>query len=329
MPHACCHTPPPGPPVATYSIVARDPDSGRMGVAVQSHHFAVGSVAPFARAGVGVGTIQSFARLIYGSEGLRLMREGSSAGDALRRLLARDHHMDFRQAAMVDTEGNAAAHTGQLCIDQAGHSLGDGYVCLGNMLLREDTWDAMGSAFEAAAGELHHRMLAALEAAQNNGGDLRGRRSAAMIVVNAKATGDPAEDTLLDLRVEDHTSPVKELRRLVTLWEAYDHNTRGGHHLRHGEYDQAIKAFMRAEELAPEEAELVFWRGVAMVNAGYLEEARPLFRGLFKASDHWALLLTRVARNRFLPHDPELLRTLIPEEFREASEVAEALEHNG
>ncbi|MFP4160683.1 MAG: DUF1028 domain-containing protein [Ectothiorhodospira sp.] len=317
------------PPVATYSIVARDPDNGYLGVAVQSHHFAVGSVAPFARAGVGAGTIQSFARRIYASEGLRLMEEGATAGDALRRLLARDHHMDYRQAALVDTEGRVVAHTGQACIPQAGHHLGDGYVCLGNMLLREGTWEAMGEAFEATSGDLPRRMLAALEAAQAQGGDLRGRRSAAMQVVAPAPTGDPGEDTLLDLRVEDHPQPVRELRRLVNLWAAYDHNTRGGHHLRHGDYDAAVEAFQRAEALAPDESELVFWRGVALVNAGHMEQARDLFLGLFGESDHWALMLTRVARSGFLPERPGLLGQLIPQACRNTSEVRHAVETDG
>lgn len=319
----------PTPPVATYSIVARDPESGLLGVAVQSHHFAVGSVAPFAQAGVGAGTIQSFARRIYASEGLRLMEEGASAGDALRRLLAWDHHMDYRQAAMVDTEGRVVAHTGRACIPEAGHHLGDEYVCLGNMLLREGTWEAMGEAFEAAGGDLPRRLLAALEAAQAQGGDLRGRRSAAMRVVAPAPTGDPGEDTPLDLRVEDHPHPVSELRRLVDLWAAYDHNTRGGHHLRHGAYERAVAEFERAEALAPEESELVFWRGVALVKAEHLDEARDLFRCLFRESDHWALMLTRVARSGFLPDTPGLLGGLIPKQYRNTPEVRSAIQADG
>ncbi|EHQ53329.1 hypothetical protein ECTPHS_11637 [Ectothiorhodospira sp. PHS-1] len=304
--------PPAQLPVATYSIVARDPASGHLGVAVQSHHFAVGSVAPFARAGVGAGTIQSFAKLIYATEGLRLMRDGASAGEALRRLLARDHHMDYRQAAMIDTQGDVVAHTGRLCIDEAGHCLGDEYACLGNMLLNDGTWEAMGRAYEAAEGDFPHRLISALEAAQAQGGDLRGRRSAAMIVVSGRATGDPAQDTLLDLRVEDHPTPVRELKRLVILKEAYEFNTLGGHHLRHGEYDKAIQAFTRAETLAPEEDELIFWRSVALINAGHEAEARALLGALFQRAPHWSLLLKRVAKSRFLPDDPALIQRLLP-----------------
>ncbi|WP_412852065.1 DUF1028 domain-containing protein [Ectothiorhodospira shaposhnikovii] len=303
--------PPAQLPVATYSIVARDPASGHLGVAVQSHHFAVGSVAPFARAGVGAGTIQSFAKLIYATEGLRLMRDGASAGEALRRLLARDHHMDYRQAAMIDTQGDVVAHTGRLCIDEAGHCLGDEYACLGNMLLNDGTWEAMGRAYEAAEGDFPHRLISALEAAQAQGGDLRGRRSAAMMVVSGRATGDPAQDTLLDLRVEDHPTPVRELKRLVILKEAYEFNTLGGHHLRHGEYDKAIQAFTRAETLAPEEDELIFWRSVALINAGHEAEARALLGALFQRAPHWSLLLKRVAKSRFLPDDPALIQRLL------------------
>ncbi|SEP86826.1 Uncharacterized conserved protein, Ntn-hydrolase superfamily [Ectothiorhodospira magna] len=298
-------------PVATYSIVARDPVQDQLGVAVQSHHFAVGSVAPFARAGVGAGTIQSFASLIYATEGPRLMQEGASAGAALRRLLAQDHHMDYRQAGMIDTQGDVVAHTGSLCIDEAGHCLGDEYACLGNMLLKDGTWDAMGRAYEAAQGDFPQRLLAALEAAQAQGGDLRGRRSAAIMVVSGTATGDPAQDMILDLRVEDHPTPVRELRRLVTLKAAYTFNTLGGHHLRHGEYDQAIRAFTQAEALAPDEDELVFWRAVALINAGHEAQAEALLNALFHRAPHWSLLLIRVAKSRFLPDDPALIARLL------------------
>ena len=297
--------------MATYSIVARDPDTGHLGVAVQSHYFAVGSMAPYARAGVGAVAIQSFAKLHYGSEGLRRMQEGAGAPETLRTLLARDHHAEYRQAAMVDIQGRVSAYTGRLCIAEAGHHLGDEYSCQGNMMLCARVWDTMAEAFEGARGELANRMLEALEAAETHGGDVRGRRSAALIVVSGKPTGDPVLDEMFDLRVEDHERPLEELRRLVVLRKAYYHNTQGDHWLRNSDYEQAIREFSIAESLAPDNEELVFWRAVALVNAGHLDEAKPLFEKLFTASPHWALLLERAARARFLPDDPELVRTIL------------------
>jgi uncharacterized Ntn-hydrolase superfamily protein len=302
---------PEGTPVATYSIVAQDPDTGHLGVAVQSHYFSVGSLAPHARAGVGAVTIQSFAKLYYGSEGLQHMSEGQSAGQALRRLLARDHHADYRQVAMVDADGTAAAHTGNLCIPEAGHRLGDGYACQGNMLLNAGTWDAMAEGFEASQGELVNRMIAALEAGEAAGGDLRGKRSAAVIVVNGRFTGDPAEDIAFDLRVEDHDSPLTELRRLMVLKKAFHHNSQGDHYLRNGDYEKAVREFSIAESLAPDHEELVFWRAVALVNAGHMDEAEPMFRRLFAASRSWRLMVERIDRSGFLPDEPQVLATIL------------------
>jgi uncharacterized Ntn-hydrolase superfamily protein len=299
------------PAVATYSIVARDPDTGHLGVAVQSHYFSVGSLAPHAHAGTGAVTIQSFAKLYYGSEGLRHMSEGKTAGQALRTLLAGDHNADYRQVAMVDREGGVAAHTGNLCIPEAGHRLGDGYACQGNMLLVSGIWDAMAESFEAAEGELINRMLKALEAGQAAGGDLRGKRSAAAIVVSGKFTGDPAEDIAFDLRVEDHDEPLEELRRLMVLKKAFHHNSQGDHHLRNGDFESAVQEFSIAESLAPNHEELVFWRAVALVNAGHMDEATPMFQRLFESSERWRVLVERIARAQFLPNDPRVLRAIL------------------
>ncbi|OOG21217.1 hypothetical protein B1C78_16480 [Thioalkalivibrio denitrificans] len=304
-------TTPGGQPVATYSIVARDPDTGHLGVAVQSHYFSVGSLAPHARAGVGAVTIQSFAKMYYGSEGLRHMAEGESAGRALRSLLAKDHHADYRQVAMVDAQGTVAAHTGNLCIPEAGHHLGDEFACQGNMLLNKDTWCAMAEAFEGTQGELVNRMLAALEAGEGAGGDLRGKRSAAVIVVNSRFTGDPEEDIAFDLRVEDHAQPLTELRRLMVLKKAFQHNNQGGHYLRNSDFESAVQEFSIAESLAPDHQELVFWRAVALVNAGHMDEAEPMFERLFRSSDTWRLMVQRIAHSRFLPENPEVLQRIL------------------
>ncbi|AGA32839.1 protein of unknown function DUF1028 [Thioalkalivibrio nitratireducens DSM 14787] len=292
-------------------MVARDTETGQLGVAVQSHYFAVGSVSPHAEAGVAAMTIQSFAKPRYAVEGLRLIREGASAQEALTALRRGDTHAEYRQSAIADTLGGVAVHTGERCIPEAGHHSGDGYACLGNMLLEVGIWERMGAAFEAADGELVDRLIVSLEAAQSAGGDLRGRRSAAVIVVSAEASGDPAIDVLFNLRVEDHEQPLQELNRLVTLKKAFHHNSRGDHHLRNGDVHAALCEFSTAVSMAPAHEELVFWQAVAMAIAGFEKEAEPLFRELFDASRNWRLLAERVARSRYLPEGSHALDSVL------------------
>ncbi len=304
-------SPPRGVPVATYSIVARDPQSGQLGVAVQSHYFSVGSVSPHAEAGVGAVTVQSFAKPSHGTEGLRLLREGATAQEALAKLRERDDHAEYRQSAMVDASGRVAVYTGERCIPEAGHHAGDGYACLGNMLLKPDVWDGMGAAFLAAEGELVDRLVVSLEAARSAGGDLRGRRSAAVIVVNAELSGDPAVDLPFNLRVEDHDQPLHELKRLITLKKAFHHNSRGDHCLRKGDVDAALREFSMAVSMAPSQEELVFWQALAMAVAGFHKEAEPLFLELFDASRNWRVLAERIARSRYLPEESNALERIL------------------
>ncbi len=210
----------------TYSIVARDEATGRLGVAVQSHWFSVGSVVSWAEAGVGAIATQSFAERSYGPLGLELMRRGRSAPDALAALVHADDDRAVRQVAYVDAEGRAGVHTGDECIREAGHLTGDGYSVQANMMERGTVWGAMDEAYRAAQGDLPDRMLTALAAAQGEGGDIRGTQSAAILVVEAERTGTEWGDRILDLRVEDHATPVDELARLVRLWRAYGHAER-------------------------------------------------------------------------------------------------------
>jgi uncharacterized Ntn-hydrolase superfamily protein len=214
-------------PVSTYSIVARDAATGELGVAVQSHWFSVGSVVPWAEAGVGAVATQSFVDPSYGPLGLQLMRAGKSAPEALQALLAGDSGRDVRQVGMVDASGKVATHTGRLDIPQAGGQAGDGYVVQANLMDKATVWPAMARAFEGAKGDLAERMLAALDAAEAEGGDIRGRQSSALLVVKAKSSGRPWADKLFDLRVEDHPDPLVELRRLVRVQRAYNHMTAG------------------------------------------------------------------------------------------------------
>ncbi|HEY7911642.1 MAG TPA: DUF1028 domain-containing protein, partial [Blastocatellia bacterium] len=214
-------------PVHTYSIVARDARTGELGVAVQSHWFSVGPIVAWAEAGVGAVATQSFVDPSYGKLGLDLMRAGRAAPDALRGLLASDEGRDVRQVAMIDAAGRVAAHTGAKNIQAAGHLTGENYSVQANLMLSDKVWPAMARAYEASKGDIAERMMAALEAAQAEGGDIRGKQSAALIVVSGKPTGKPWVDRAFDIRVDDHAEPLKELRRLLTIARGYNHMNAG------------------------------------------------------------------------------------------------------
>ncbi len=225
--HAQRDAPVPRRPVHTFSIVARDPATGELGVAVQSHWFNIGPLVPWVEAGVGAIATQSFVDPSYGKLGLDLMRAGRSAPEALKALIAGDAASDVRQVAMIDAQGRVAAHTGAKDIQAAGHKVGVNYSVQANLMLNDSIWPAMSRAFEAAKGDLADRMLAALDAAQAAGGDIRGRQSAALVIVSGKPTGKPWIDRTFDLRVDDSPEPLKELRRLVVLQRAYNHMNAG------------------------------------------------------------------------------------------------------
>lgn len=310
---ALASEPPPVPlrPVHTYSIVARDPETGELGVAVQSHWFSVGSTVPWAEAGVGAVATQSFVDPSYGKLGLDLMRAGRGAPEALAGLLAADTASQVRQVAMVDAQGHVAAHTGDKCITAAGHIVGEGFSVQANMMEKDTVWPAMAKAFREAKGDLAERMLVALEAAEAQGGDIRGRQSAALIVVSGKASGRPWADRKFDLRVDDNAAPLKELRRLVTLQRAYNLMNEGDLAIEHKDTDAALKAYSSAEALAPGNAEMVFWHAVSLVNVGKVDEAVPLLQKTYKADARWKELLKRLPRSGLLPDDPKLLAKLL------------------
>ena len=297
-------------PVHTYSIVARDPATGELGVAVQSHYFSVGSVVPWAEAGVGVVATQSFVNVAYGPEGLALMKSGRSAPDVLADLVGRDPEQDLRQVAMVDAAGNCAAHTGERCIAAAGHLVGDGYSVQANIMVDGGVWPAMARAYETAAGDLANRLLAALDAAQAAGGDLRGQQSAALLVVAGEPPGRPGEGTRFELRVEDHPTPLAELRRLLQLARAYRHVEEGDAAVGQGRYEDAAAAYQTAMRLAPEIAELKAWAAVALLRMGREEEAMSLFKVAFLADPRLVELLPRVASLGLMPADPKVLERI-------------------
>jgi len=298
-------------PVSTYSIVARDPATGDLGVAVQSHWFSVGSMVPWAEAGVGAVATQSFVDPSYGPLGLALMRAGRSAPETLQALLAGDPGRDVRQVGMVDASGKVATHTGRLDIPEAGGLAGDGYVVQANLMEKATVWPAMARAFERAKGDLAERLLAALDAAESESGDIRGRQSAAMLVVKAKGSGRPWADRIFDLRVEDHPDPLAELRRLVRVQRAYNHMTAGDDCVAVKDWACAEREYGAAEAMEPQNAEMAFWHAVALASNGRLDAARPLFAKAFKADARWRELARRLPKVEQLPADPKLLEQIL------------------
>jgi uncharacterized Ntn-hydrolase superfamily protein len=298
-------------PVHTYSIVAGDAATGELGVAVQSHWFSVGSHVPWAEAGVGAVATQSFTDPSYGKLGLDLMRAGRSAPDALRGLLAADEGREVRQVAMIDAEGRVAAHTGARCIQAAGHFVGAGYSVEANLMRNDRVWPAMAKAFDGAKGSLAERMLAALEAAEAVGGDIRGKQSAALIVVSGKPTGVPWKDRVFDLRVDDSPAPLPELRRLVKLQTAYNLMDAGDLAVEKKDNAGALKAYAAAEVLVPDNAEMVFWHAVALVSMKRVDEALPLFKRVFAMDPAWKELTPRLPKAGLLPDDPKLIERIV------------------
>ncbi len=303
--------PRPSRPVHTYSIVARDPETGQLGVGVQSHYFSVGPIVPWAKPGVGAVATQSLVEVSYGPKGLALMRQGRSAPDALKQLLEDDPGREVRQVAMIDVKGRAAAHTGTKCIAEAGHRLGDQFSVQANLMLRDTVPDAMAEAFTAARGDLADRIMAALQAAQDQGGDLRGRQSAAILIVSGERTETPWKEKLFDLRVEDHPHPLQELRRLIRLQRAYHHVDAGDTYVAQDKLDLAAREYDLAAQLAPDVTELVFWQAVGLFSAGKHDAALPLFAKCFRDDPNWAVLVPRLVDCGFMDADDVALATIM------------------
>lgn len=298
-------------PVHTYSIVARDPATGQLGVAVQSHYFSVGPVVPWAEAGVGAVATQSLVKVDYGPEGLALMRQGKSAREALALLLAGDEEREVRQVAMVDARGGVAVHTGARCIGAAGDAQGEGFSVQANMMVDDSIWPAMRAAYEAATGDLADRLVAALAAAQAAGGDMRGQQSAALLIVAGEAGEKAWQGRLMELRVEDHPQPVDELRRLVQLQRAYTLATESDDHMALQQWDEAERAISQAVALAPDIVELRFWAALNLLMAGREEEGLRRFREVFAAEPIWAEMIPRLVPSGLLPDDPALLQQIL------------------
>jgi uncharacterized Ntn-hydrolase superfamily protein len=275
----------------TYSIVARDPSTGELGVAVQSHWFSVGSVVSWARPGVGAVATQSLAEPSYGPGALDLLSDGMGAADALRRLVAEDDRAAVRQVAVVDARGEVAVHTGERCIAFAGDRTGDGFSVQANMMASTDVWPAMAAAFERSKGPLARRLLAALNGAEGAGGDARGRQSAALVVVPAE--GEPWQRTV-ELRIEDHAEPLAELERVLDLADAYTLATQGDDLVGQGRHEEAAERYTRAGALAPDNHELLFWSGLAAAQGGDMPTALERVRRAIELQPGWRELLGRL-----------------------------------
>jgi len=298
-------------PISTYSIVALDETTGELGVAVQSHWFSVGFLVPWAKAGVGAVATQSFVKVDYGPDGLQLMESGITAVDALKTLTSKDDGEAVRQVGMIDIKGNVAAHTGSRCIKYAGHIVGKNYSVQANMMANGTVPKAMAVAFEKTKGDLADRMMAALEAAEAEGGDIRGKQSAAMVIVSGEPSGVDWKDTKLSLRIEDHPTPLIELKRLIRVHRAYQHANMGDHYMETEEIDKALIEYSKAAEYYPENAELPYWSAVALANGGRIEEALPVFQSVFERNPDLKTMTPRLVKSGLLPDDESLISKIM------------------
>jgi uncharacterized Ntn-hydrolase superfamily protein len=283
-----------------------------MGVAVQSHWFSVGSIVTWAEAGVGAIATQSFVDPGYGMRGLELMRRGVSAPAALDQLVKADAQRDGRQVAMIDAAGRVSAYTGKSAIAAAGHVIGDNFSAQANLMANDRVWPAMAKAFESTKGDLADRLLAALDAGQAAGGDIRGRQSAAILIVKGKSSGRPwaGADRVFDLRVDDAPEPIVELKRLVRLQRAYGHANHGDELMTAKKVEAALEEYKAAAALAPEILELPFWHAVTLASIGRESEAAPIFKAVFAKEPVWADLVPRLPAAGLFPNDPALIERI-------------------
>lgn len=297
----------------TYSIVARDPETGRFGVAVQSHYLGVGPVVPWLEPGVGAIATQAQVDISYGPIGLELLRNGRTAEQVVAALIAGDPTPQIRQVGVVDADGGAAAFTGTETIPAAGHLVRDGFTVQGNLLERDTCWPAMAAAYEEALGEglpFSERLLRALEAAEEEGGDVRGRQSAAIMIVESTLQAARWKGRVLDARVDDHPDPVPELRRLVDLYETYALFDEEGDAARAGRSE--AERYAEARRRAPDAMELVFWMGIEHAKRGELEAARRELQIAFTADARWQTTLQHLADAGWEGMTPELAAQLTP-----------------
>jgi uncharacterized Ntn-hydrolase superfamily protein len=295
----------------TYSIVARDAASGRFGIAIQTCWPFVGAGCPWVESGVGAVVTQSFTEVAHGPNGLARLRAGEPAADALAALLAADPGEAIRQVGIVDASGRAAGHTGARCVAAAGHVTADGVSVQANMMERASVWPAMLAAYQATDGDLVDRMLAALRAAEAEGGDMRGRQSAVLVVSGTPA--DPGWKRDVDIRVDDHPAPLDELERLVRLQRGYDALDRAEASAAAGDFGGARAASEEASFLAPGDGQVLAWRAIGMAAGGMLEPARALLSAATEMNPRWPEFVRRFAASGVQPELVEPARWLLGE----------------
>jgi len=278
-----------------YSIVARDPDSGQFGVAVQTCWFAVGAIVPWAIAGVGAVATQAMVEVSYGPRCLEKLGAGADAGRALDEVRADDDGAEIRQVAVVDAAGGVSAHTGALCIDHAGHHVGAQYSVQANMMASAAVWPAMAEAYETGTGSFSHRLLATLRAAEAAGGDARGRMSAAVLIVDGERHDHPWEGILVDVRVDHDDRPLDQIDRLLRAAEAFDHCDRGETALFAGDPVEALRQVDLALGRLPGDENARFLRAGALIVSGQPDAGMAELRSLIAARPSWAVVVRSVA----------------------------------
>lgn len=296
----------------TFSIVARDSVTGEMAVGVQSHWFSVGTSVPWGKSGVGVVATQSFVNPAYGPNGLQLMQEGMSAKDALTKLTKEDEGRDYRQVAFLASSGKPDAYTGAKCVKYAGQIVSENFSVQANMMLNDNVVPAMAEAFRKNNSlPLAERVVAVLKAAQQAGGDIRGRQSAALIVVGAEPAENLWEEHKIDLRVDDNDNPVQELERLLKTARAYEYMNRGDLAVEANDMQKALKEYGAAEALFPDNLEMSFWKAVALANSDKMKEAKPIFKRIFDKNENWRLMVKRLVKPGLLTATPAQVEEII------------------
>lgn len=285
----------------TFSIVARDPITGEMAVGVQSHWFSVGTSVSWAEAGVGAVATQSFTNKSFGLRGLKLLKEGKTAQEALTILLSDDAGIDVRQVAIVDNKGNVAVHTGKGCVQFAGDLKGDQYSVQSNMMLTDKVPAAMSKAYEASKGKpLAQRVMAALNAAQAVGGDIRGKQAAAILVVPAVSKNEPWNERTVDLRVDDSAEPLVELERLLKVHEAYQFMNEGDLAVEKNDMPKAMALYGSAMRMFPDNLEMQYWTAVTLANNKEVAKALPMFKKIFAQNKDWKEMTKRLPSVKLL-----------------------------
>ena len=296
----------------TFSIVARDEKTGEMAVGVQSHWFSVGTAVSWGEAGVGVVATQSFVLKSYGPKGLELMKQGKTANESLAMLLQQDEGREVRQVAMIDSNGNVAAHTGSKCIDFASHIVGKNYSVQSNMMLNNKVCPAMAKAFESSTGKpLAERVLIAMQAAEAVGGDIRGKQSAAILVIAGRSEGKPWDERLIDLRVDDHAAPLVEMNRLLRLYRAYEYMNNGDVAVEKNDMKKAMEDYSAAMKMFPSNLEMQYWTAITLANNKQVKKAAAMLQKIYAKDANWRELTRRLPKVGLLSLGEKDLKTLM------------------